>query len=174
MTCVTVSHEQKPVRFVLGALAACACVITAGVTFQERYTVAVDTQATPCIEARVMLVDREHPNPKKGVLMAFYSSENTQPVYPKGTLMAKYVVAGPGDTVKITPDETIWVNGKALGQGLPHLIGLPEKTRMKFIGQRVLGKDDYWVMGTHEMSFDSRYWGSVKAEQFIGRAIVLW
>lgn len=173
MTCLPVKGRGHT-RFWFLAPMCAMTVLMLGEAFQSRFSVAIDTQLTPCVDARVMLVDHKKPFPKKGALMAFYASEATEPVYPKGTFMAKYVVAGPGDTVQVTPEDSIRVNGREVAKGLPHIYALPMAQKKRFYGQRVLKENEYWMLGTHEMSFDSRYWGSVTTEQFVGRALVLW
>ena len=87
--------------------------------------------------------------------------------------MAKYLAAGPGDTVEVTEDFRILVNDHLFARGLPHLTGLDPKALKAFIGRRVLMADQYWMLGTLPMSFDSRYWGPIHGDQIVGRAYVL-
>lgn len=172
MQCTVVKTQTK--RFWIGGSIATLLVMTLGFMFQERYKVAVDTQAIPCIDARVILVDKKDITPIKGKLVAFRAPKNVTPVYPEGTLMAKILVAGPGDTVAINVNEEILVNGVVKAQGLPHLqIGTAEN-RKRFIGKKTLGANEYWVLGTHEWSFDSRYWGAIEAKSIVGRGYVVW
>ena len=84
--------------------------------------------------------------------------------------MAKYIRGVPGDKVTITPDEKIYINDKLVASGMAHLHGAKPKDMRKFFGTRVLGDDEYWVMGTRPMSFDSRYYGPVHRTQIEGRA----
>lgn len=142
--------------------------------FSQHYRIAVDTQLVPCIDARMLLIEIDNKTPKVGELFAFSAPESAEPVYQRGTLMAKWIVAGPGDIVRITSGEKILVNGHQVAHGMPHLSMLSPKERERFYGMRRLGADEWWMMGEAQTSFDSRYWGPIKTHQFIGRAHVIY
>lgn len=143
-----------------------------GWLFSLRYSIGVNGQIVGCIQGNFFLVDHKDRVPKQGKIFA-YRSMQAEPVYPNGTLMAKYLAAGPGDTVEVTPDFRILVNEKQFTRGLPHLKDADDETLKNFIGKRVLKADEYWVLGDLPMSFDSRYWGAIRVDQLVGRAYVL-
>ena len=122
------------------------------------------------MDANVLLfqMNAEQPYQRGDVLV--FESRRAAPVFPDGTRLAKIAVGVPGDTVEITPDERILVNGRLISTGLPYLNKLSEGEKRKFIGRKVLGKDEFWMMGTTEHSFDSRYWGSINANQVLGKS----
>ena len=157
----------------LKVLTVTAVLAAAGHLFAERWQIRFDPQTTSCIDAEFLLVDTKDRTPEVGGIFA-YRAKNAEPVYPDGTEMAKYVAAGPGDRVEITRDFRLLVNGEERARGLPHLSGLPDaEIRRRFCGVRILGEDEYWMLGTSFRSFDSRYWGPVRSSQIVGRAYVI-
>ena len=85
-------------------------------------------------------------------------------------MLAKPVVAGPGDTIVHTPDAVL-VNGRALPLSATRTRdsrGLPVPTAG--YGTFVLGEGEFWMHSPyHDGSFDSRYVGVVRREQLRGR-----
>ena len=140
--------------------------------FQTHYWLGVDTQRIKCIDATVFVVNIRKSMPQRDQIFAV-TAMNAEPVIKNGTMMAMYIRGLPGDKVTITPDEKIYINDKLIATGMAHLHGVNPKDMRKFFGTRILGEDEYWVMGTLPMSFDSRYYGPVKSEQIKGRAYVL-
>lgn len=161
-------------RFWVKALLALLPFVIAGLYFQSRFKVTVDRQLVTSLDARVMVVDMQDTTPRKGEVFAFYAPESVAPVMKPGILMAKIFVAQPGDTVEVKPNKEITVNGEVKARGLAHLYGAPPQVLSRFYGKRTLKDDEWWVLGTNEWSFDSRYWGSVSAKNVFGRAYVLW
>lgn len=170
----TAAPRRNRMRWAAETAAAAAVLCAAGWLFAQRFEIRFDPQVSSCIHAEFLLVDTQDRAPQRGEIFAF-RSKGTAPVYADGTEMAKIVAAGPGDTVEVTPDFRVLVNGKECSRGLPHLSGMPtDEVRKRFCGLRVLGADEFWMTGTSPRSFDSRYWGPVRSEQMIGRAYVLW
>ncbi len=58
------------------------------------------------------------------------------------------------------------------GEGL-QLAGKLHLPESHFYGKATLKENNYWFMGKSLFSFDSRYWGTVKNDQIIGRAYPL-
>lgn len=140
--------------------------------FHSHYALAWDRQSIRCLDARVLLVDKTKRLPQRDAIVT-YVSQQAAPIIANGTVVGKYIRGIPGDTVEVTPDERVLINGKEISKGMPHLYGINAVERTKFFGRRVLGDNEYWVMGTERMSFDSRYWGPIGTQQIIGRAYVL-
>ena len=68
--------------------------------------------------------------------------------------------------------DQILINQSLIAEGRP----LMEKiTANRLMTQETirLGSNQFWVMGDHRLSFDSRYWGPVYPQQIIGKAYVL-
>lgn len=149
-----------------------AAFIAAFYFFQTHYWLGIDSQRVKCIDATVFVISVKKSMPQRDQLFAI-EARNTEPVIKNGKMMAKYIRGLPGDKVTITPDEKIYVNDKLIATGMAHLHGANPKDMRKFFGSRVLGDDEYWVMGTLPLSFDSRYYGPVKSDQIKGRAYVI-
>lgn len=127
-----------------------------------------DSQYERCIPEYTYYA-REFDKPEKSKLKrnsiyAFYSKD-LAPIYEKDTQMIKFLRGMPGDHVKVT-SEGVFINGDLISAGLHHAykMNIPEK---QFYGEKVLGNNEYWFMGSSDSSFDSRYWGAVTYEQII-------
>lgn len=89
-------------------------------------------------------------------------------------MLAKPVVAGPGDTVVHTPDAVL-VNGRALPLSATRThdsrgLQIP----MAGYGTFVLGEGEFWMHSPyHDGSFDSRYLGVVRRGQVRGTMLPL-
>ena len=157
-------------RFWVSSLTLLGAVSAAGMGFQSRYRLGIDPQQTLSMDARVFVVDIKDRKIERGKSYVF-SVRNASPVYEDGTEMVKRAVGLPGDVVRIDEYFSITVNGRPAGQGLWHLQNQDMRTvRERFTGTRVLGEDEYWMMGLSVKSFDSRYFGPVRSEQIRGRA----
>lgn len=176
MSCALRFNERRIVlpslNWWIRVLTITSLLVVSGVLFAQRYSIGINPQVMGCIPGRVFLVDHRDRSPQCGQIFA-YRSGQAAPVYADGTLMAKYLAAGPGDTVEVTEDFRILVNDHLFARGLPHLKGLDPKALKAFVGRRVLAADQYWMLGTLPMSFDSRYWGPIHGDQIVGRAYVL-
>lgn len=149
-----------------------ALLFLAGWLFSFRFSIGINPQVMGCIRGTVFIVDHQDKTPVVGEVFA-YRAMQAEPVYANGTLMAKFLAAGPGDTVEVTPDFRILVNGRQFARGLPHLKALDDEAVKRYVGRRVLQADEFWMLGTMPMSFDSRYWGPINGSQIVGRAHVL-
>lgn len=163
--------KQRLRWLVITALLAGAAV-TAEVWVYQNYRIAWDRQVLKCLDAHLLLVSLNDKTIERDGIYT-YLSEQAEPVIKNGTQMGKILRGLPGDTVEIRPDETVLINGKVVSEGMPHLVGMTDAQRSKFFGRRVLKDDEYWVMGTARLSFDSRYWGPIHKHQFVGRAYAL-
>jgi len=83
----------------------------------------------------------------------------------------KRLIGMPGDTIGMTQDGVITLNGKKmdepyLASGAEHTV--PGVTRFPV----TLGKDQYWMMGDNRNnSGDSRYNGPITKEMMVGKAL---
>lgn len=157
-------------RFIFKALLLLLGMVALWRAFTSRYLIGFDPQQTRCLpNCRLFLVDTKDNSRIPGKLYVF-SARETEPVIADGTWMVKRLVALPGDLVAINNDDLkITVNGRMVGGGLARADKLgPSKSH--FCGTKNLPLGHYWFLGESENSFDSRYWGSVKDEQIIGRA----
>ncbi len=143
--------------------------------------------------------------PDRGDIMVFYPpstnlSKNILPLFSrltgifcKDVAYIKRVIGLPGDKIEIKPEADgsayVWINNKkyeedyiqniyeypACPDSGADIMILANEQVMK-CGPFTLGKDSYFMMGDNRgSSFDSRYWGTLKQDRFIGRAVaVFW
>lgn len=168
---LTSSHNER-MQWTGCVAGAAAIIISSFAWFHANFAIAWDRQVIRCLDVRFLLVDKKDRQPRRDAIVT-YISRQAAPIIENGTVVGKYLRGMPGDTVEIRPDETVLINGIEVTKGMPHLFGIPEPQRSKFFGRRTLGSNEYWVMGTEPMSFDSRYWGPIHREQIIGRAYAL-
>ena len=137
--------------------------------FSGRWHIGIDLQKVKCIpEYTVWLIDTADASRKIGETYEI-RARGLAPAFADGTRLIKRLVAEPGDVVEIGADEKIMVNGIEVGSGLPLASSLKRPAR-SFYGHAVLAAGRWWVMGTGETSFDSRYWGAIDDDQIMGRA----
>lgn len=130
-------------------------------------------------------------SPNRGDIMIFYPPEVTLKRDPISVFrrltgffctdiaFIKRVIGTPGDKIQIVhnPDGStdVLINDKVLDE--PYIKNRFEYTQCKenmFCGPMVLGEDEYFMMGDNRgNSTDSRYWGTLKKDRFIGRAKIL-
>jgi signal peptidase I len=91
----------------------------------------------------------------------------------------KRVIAKEGDVVEIK-DKVVYVNGKVADY--PQAVFAEPTTMIPgFIARRdniaplTVPKDSYFVMGDNrDRSLDSRFWGFVRYDDFVGRALIIY
>lgn len=136
-------------------------------------------------------VSRFFTTPKRGDVMVFYPpfepiSERPMAIFErltgffcKDVAYIKRVVGMPGDRILIKSDPdgkyAVFVNGKKLDE--PYIMDaydyIPCTERM-YCGPFVVPKNNYFMMGDNRgNSQDSRFWGFLPRERFIGRAVFL-
>jgi signal peptidase I len=111
-------------------------------------------------------------NPKRGDVVVF-----RYPVDP-GKDFIKRVIATEGETVEIR-DKTIYVNGKKIDDPWAHFADkelVPGFLSPKdYMPPVKVPKDSYFVMGDNrDRSLDSRFWGFVRKDLFVGKALILY
>lgn len=83
----------------------------------------------------------------------------------EGIRIIKIVMAVPGDSIRIDGTE-LYINGvHQMSDRLWLAKSIPGKTVGDFDASYVLKDDEYFLMGTNKVSFDSRYWGPIKGEK---------
>jgi len=110
--------------------------------------------------------------PKRGDIVVFRYPQNTSMDY------IKRVIATEGETVEIK-DKIIYINGKKIEDPWGHFRDtavipgiLSQKDNMKPF---TIPKDAYFVMGDNrDNSQDSRFWGVVRKEHLVGKALILY
>ena len=136
-------------------------------------------------------LSRFYSSPNRGDIMIFYPPEVVLKYDPislfrrltgffcNDTAFIKRVIGLPGDKVEIVQNEDgsgdVLINDKVLTE--PYIKDRFDYTVCRegmYCGPLVLGEDEYFMMGDNRgNSTDSRYWGPLKKERFIGRAKLL-
>ncbi|MBQ8460233.1 signal peptidase I [bacterium] len=147
---------------------------------------------------------RFYTGPQRGDIMVFYPPSTTlsrKPlpllsrltgIFCKDIAYIKRVIGLPGDEIEIKPEKDgsayVYINGEKYEEDyIKSVYEYPDCSTdkdSKIIGSEQLmkcgpfklGKDDYFMMGDNRgSSFDSRYWGKLKKDRFVGRAVtVFW
>ena len=136
-------------------------------------------------------VSRLYQKPNRGDIMVFYPPQEHLEVTPlkifsrltgffcNDIAYIKRVIALPGEKIEISHNEDgttdVLINDKKLDE--PYIkdrYEYPICTPDMYCGPIVLNEGEYFMMGDNRgHSADSRYWGVLKQERFIGRAKVL-
>ncbi len=130
-------------------------------------------------------------SPKRGDIMVFYPpstvlSNNPIALFKRLTgffcddiAFIKRVIGEPGDKFEIVNNSdgsfTVLINDVPLEETyIKDSKEYPVCDGTILCGPMVLGKDEYFMMGDNRgHSSDSRYWGVLKKDRFIGRAVLL-
>lgn len=166
------ASPKKRMKWLLLTAVFSAAAVGAECWFYDNYRIAWDRQILRCIGPRFLLIDLNDKALQRDALYA-YESRQAAPLIQNGATVGKYLRVLPGDLVEVRRDNTVWINGEKVAEGMPHLAGLTESQAAKFYGSRRLRDDEYWMMGTKFISFDSRYWGPIHKDQIIARAYAL-
>lgn len=137
----------------------------------SRFRIAADTQLERSLpDNLIYLVDLKDKELKRGSMYSLAPKAAFR-FLGEDTPLVKVLVGLPGDTVEIDSRLSIKVNGETVGYGLPILEKF-DLNESDFISAKpkILGNDEYWFMGVHKLSFDSRYWGAIDEQQILGRA----
>ena len=89
-----------------------------------------------------------------------------------GTLSVSRVVAVPGDTVEITEDGSVRVNGNMIVEEKIYSLTYPYEDAIDY--PLTLSSGEYFVLGDNRMTgMDSRYYGTVRADEIKGTLILV-
>lgn len=134
---------------------------------------------------------RFYSSPNRGDIMIFYPPEVTlknDPIslfrrltgfFCEDKAFIKRVIGLPGDKIQIVNNSDgssdVLINDEVLNE--PYIQDRYDYTICKenmICGPLVLGEDEFFMMGDNRgNSTDSRYWGTLKKNRFIGRAKIL-
>ena len=134
---------------------------------------------------------RFYETPERGDIMVFYPpKENLKAdifsvfarltgIFCRDTAYIKRVIALPGEKIEIKENKDssfdVYINDKKIDE--PYVMDrfeYPACDGSIICGPVVMGEDEYFMMGDNRgHSADSRYWGALKKERFIGRAKIL-
>ena len=161
----------KQQRRFMAACALLAFFVAYRFWFDSPITLGIDPNAESCLpDVHVALLVRDKPESiQKGDLLFW------KPAGPLAHLDRTYVlkrVAGiPGDRLEVQ-DGIVRINGHQVVSGLA-LIN-PEKVTVKDFDRTETSPDGHvFMIGTHPLSNDSRYWGYLPVAQVVGKGYKL-
>ncbi|MBC15878.1 MAG: signal peptidase I [Desulfovibrio sp.] len=107
-------------------------------------------------------------DPERGDIVVFKFPEDESKDY------IKRIIGLPGDIIEIK-DKVVFINGNPLDE--PYVLHTKPgimPVRDNF-GPYKVPEDNYFMMGDNrEGSYDSRFWGPVKREKIVGKALIIY
>lgn len=188
-------EAKKKIRYALRAIIILELIIIMPIMFcffiGHRRVVVHGSMNPTLVEGDNVFIERTtmfFSNPKRGDVMTFpapYDNISNTPfanlrrltgLNCSDVVAVKRVIGLPGETITIKPDEkgrsTVYINGKKLDEKYimdDHDRNLSYRV---YEGTFVVPKDSYFMLGDNRNhSYDSRSWGSVKKDKFIGKVI---
>lgn len=138
--------------------------------FSDNYKLGVNI--TPSIDEKLAIYDKKfnwvNDNEIKDKLIWFELPKETA-YFPKNTDFGKFVKCSGGEMLETSDDKRYFCNGKEIGKA--------ENTDSKgvkvnnFVFNGYIPNGKYFVMGTHQKSYDSRYWGFVDKSNIKGVSV---
>lgn len=138
--------------------------------FLLHHRLVFEKMVTSCLPWEWYLSDNRIGQVQRGDLVTF-SARNAEPLAPRGTQLTKLAIGLPGDTIEIKND-LVYVNGVYWGHVYVGSIKY-HKPPGAWDRKLVLEGDEFFMLGTEPRSFDSRYWGIVKRDQFLAKLELL-
>lgn len=139
--------------------------------FNERYTFAYNSALTSCLNAKLLLVDKWDLNVRKGDYAAFYMSHEN-PFYPVNRKWIKKIAATEGQTVHVT-DSSVTVGSTVDLLSMDYILAKLKQDASIYTFSKVIPKNELFMIGETVTSYDSRFWGTVKQDEIIGKAYVV-
>jgi len=148
-------------------------IVILGAYLKDRYSIGIDDQVIQCLSGhhRFFLIDHWARDFKRDDLIAFRADWRMSPHFKEGTYVIKKVKGLAEDLIDRDGDQ-ILINRSLIAEGRPLMDKITANGLMTQETIR-LGSNQFWVMGDHRLSFDSRYWGPVYPQQIVGKAYVL-
>lgn len=144
----------------------------AGHAAAQNFRIAFDKAEVPCLPWRVYLVSLTDERPERGSIVTFHA-RNVEPHFEEGAMFTKMVIGLPGEIVTITSGavEVGGVEHPGLSAEVLEKLGVGA---LDLERRYQLGPDEFFMAGTSDNAFDSRYYGPVSGDQLVGHARGLW
>ena len=107
-------------------------------------------------------------DPERGDIIVFKFPEDESKDF------IKRIIGLPGDVIRIE-DKVVYVNGKRLDEPYTHHTKYTMEPIRDNYGPYKVPEGEYFMMGDNrEESYDARWWGPVKREKIIGKALFIY
>ncbi len=155
--------------------------------FTSKYTIGIAHQE--CLPERIWLIDKAVKPSHRGEYISFKG--RNIPRFKNTTTLTKIIEGVPGDTIVVSPSsgtQEITLNGMKRQMKIKAEVSvISGNSRSRFLayetgsdgralpfvygyGTYTIPKGHYFVVGRHPGSYDSRYWGTIKEENVVGKA----
>jgi conjugal transfer pilin signal peptidase TrbI len=183
---------NERVALVLFLVVALPLPYLAGKWSSDHYQIAIpaEGQTESCLKYSYFLIDLDEKSPKVGDFVSFkikgiadqfkeVPEIQNHKKFKDGVNYIKVYAAGPGDRVTIS-DKNVSIEHKESGRidiygSLDQsIVKILKRKTEDFIRTFVVPEGEMFMLGTEPGTFDSRYWGTIKQEQVIGKAYGLY
>jgi len=161
--------KTSPKLFALQMLAVAVGVYLVMGYLTARFHLGIDDQKNSCLPYKYYVIDRGDHEVLRGGYVAFRSDARMAPWYAERTVFIKRVRAVAGDRVRVGQTGGMEINGASAGQLEPYILQKVGRQAADFVRDETLPQGALWVMGETPDSFDSRYWGYIRADQVVGQ-----
>lgn len=124
--------------------------------------------ATPSLPYSVFLVDKKDTKFLKNNLIVFSYPGKDIYNYKHGNQFVKVVSCMPNELLQTNNNFEYFCNGQKISQA--QFVDSKGEKLPHFVFNGPIPKDNYFVLGTHLKSWDSKYWGFVSKDRIIGTA----
>ena len=157
-------------NFALKAAATITATVAVMYVLLNYFMIGLDLQIVKSSEYDYFFINKFEKNNQLGDYIA-YRSEGLEPYFADGSVIIKKIAGVPGDVVTVK-DGYQEINGGPKTK--LWLLKTLKKEAADFDRTVTVSEGSYWVMGTTNASYDSRYTGEIKKSQVIGRAYPIW
>ncbi len=137
--------------------------------FNTRYLLGRNGAISNCLHTHYFLVDTWDKNLNKGDIAAFYQ-QNKNPFFETGQKWIKMVAAVNNDSVRVNPNSIVINDRKKYQLRTQYILGKLKRDFDSLKTKWIIPKEQYFFIGQSNTSFDSRFWGTVKRQDIIGKA----
>ena len=154
------------IGFILSVAIACSAFAVATHRIELPYTLGIQPANERCLDANLLLFHYGKFPVKRGDWVMFRPFGALS--YVREPYVVKIASGVPGDHLVIK-HSLVLVNDKLVAVGLDDA-PIVQKNASQLERDEIIPADSYFVTATHPLSFDSRYWGYLKADQVEGLA----
>ncbi|WP_240224731.1 signal peptidase I [Rheinheimera hassiensis] len=152
--------------------ALCLMVGLAFTYFNSRYSFAFNAADSDCLYASFFLIDKWDKSVSKGELAAFVMN-SPNAIHGVGGRWIKKVAATEGMSVHVDQDKTVIAGTEVVDLSLSYSFQYLGMSISDIQTDWLIPAGEFFMMGETISSYDSRYWGTVKQSDIIGKAYAI-